>query len=73
MARSVMFTFPLDQPSIEAQGFRYAENAAPGNAVWMTLPPEAGMRVAKGDLGLSYIKDFESRPLETAGLPFILK
>jgi hypothetical protein len=68
-----MFTYPLDQPSIEGQGFRYAENAAPGNAIWMTLPAEAPMRTAKGDLGLEHIKDFESRPLETAGLPFILK
>lgn len=73
MARSVQMTYPLDQPHTERQGFFNAEVNAPGNAKWLALPPEAADRAQKGDLGLSHIKDFDSRALTAPGLPFTLK
>lgn len=73
MARSVQMTYPLDQPRTERQGVLAPENNAPGNAKWLALPPESAERAAKGDLGLAHIKDFDSRALTSAGLPFTLK
>lgn len=37
------------------------------------VPPENPDRAEKGDLGLTDIEDFPSRPLSTDGLPFTLK
>lgn len=73
MAKMVQFTYPLDQPRTSRQGFLTNETDAPGNAKWLALPPEAPDRAEKGDLGLSQIKDFESRALTSPGLPFTLK
>lgn len=70
MAQSVMMTYPLDTPRTIAPGELAPERNAPGNAQWLSLPPEAPQRAAKGDLGMSVIKDFDSRPLTSPGAPF---
>ncbi len=45
----------------------YKESDAPGNGKWLAEEPNAPIRAAKGDLGLSYIKDFEPRALSGPG------
>ena len=73
MARNTMMTYPLDQPSVLAQGFALRESDAPGNAKWLALPPESPERAAKGDLSMSHIANFEPRPLTTPGVPYVLR
>lgn len=70
MAQSVLMTYPLDTPRTVAPGELAPERSAPGNAQWLTLPPDAPLRTAKGDLGLANIRDFESRALTSPGAPF---
>lgn len=70
MARNSFYTYPLDQPIVESPGVMHKEGDCSGNAKWYALPPEDPRRAEKGDLGLSVIKDFESRPLSHPGLPF---
>ena len=73
MAKEVAMTYPLDTPRINAQGDLAPERDAPGNAKWLAKSPEGVERAAKGDLGLSYIKNFDSRALTSPGMPFTLK
>lgn len=73
MARTVAMTYPLDQPILLRPGVMHREADFHGSAKWYALPPEAAERTAKGDLGLSSIKNFESRALTSAGAPFTLK
>jgi hypothetical protein len=73
MAKTPQMTYPLDTPRVNDQGLLAPERDMLGNAKWLTMPPEAPVRAAKGDLGLSYIQDLPSRPLTSPGLPFILK
>jgi len=70
MAQSVLMTYPLDTPRLDAEGNFAPERGAPGNAAWLSKSPESPQRQAKGDLGLSNIRDFESRPLTSPGAPF---
>lgn len=70
MARSVQMTYPLDQPHISRRGYINAEDDAPGNAKWLTIPASDPIRAKKGDLGLEHIRDFESRAL-TGPLPWV--
>lgn len=73
MAQSLFMTYPLDQPRLSRPGVMAHEANAPGNAKWLSLPPESAERAYKGDLGLSYVRNFEPRPLTSAGAPFVLK
>lgn len=73
MAKDVMMTYPLDLPRINERGDLGPERDAPGNARWLAKAPEGAERAAKGDLGLSYIRDLPSHALNTPGLPFTLK
>lgn len=73
MAKNAQMTYPLDTPRINAQGDLAPERDAPGNDSWLAKAPESAERAAKGDLGLSFIPNFESRALTSAGLPFLLK
>lgn len=61
---------PVDTPVLLEDGVMHREADFHGNAKFYTLPPEAKRRADKGDLGLSVIKDFESRPLSHSGKPF---
>jgi hypothetical protein len=70
MAKATYSPVPLDQPREIRPGVMHRETDWQGSGKWYALPPEAPERAAKGDLGLSTIKDFESRPLTSAGLPF---
>lgn len=73
MARTVAMTYPLDKPIEIRPGVMHKEADFHGSAKWYSLPPESAERTAKGDLGLSSIKNFESRALNSAGAPFTLK
>lgn len=70
MAKDVTMTYPLDTPRMIKPGVSQHEADFHGSAKWYALPPEAPLRQEKGDLGLSVIKDFDSKPLTTPGAPF---
>lgn len=56
---------------MQGHGLLYREDGAPGNASHLALPPEDPIRAKKGDLGLSHIAGFPSRPsFESPGTPF---
>lgn len=73
MARTIAMTYPLDKPIEIRPGVMHREADFHGSEKWYALPPEAAERTAKGDIGLSSIKNFESRALTSAGAPFTLK
>lgn len=64
---------PTDQPVVLRPGVTHRESDFHGSAKHLAIPPEHPERVAKGDIGLSEIDDFPSRPLSHSGLPFVLK
>lgn len=72
MAKTPQMTYPIDVPRVNAEGDFAPEKDMLQNAKWLAKSPESPQRASKGDLGLSFIKDFESRPLTTPGLPFII-
>jgi hypothetical protein len=75
MANTTNFgNFPYDVPRIERKGLAYRENAAPGNAEHLNVPPEDPSRRAKGDLGNQTIPNFTPRhSVESPGMPFKIK
>jgi hypothetical protein len=64
------FTFPLDQPRLQAPGVMYREAGAPGNDSHIALPPEHPIRARKGDKSMTNIPHFEPRALSHSGTPF---
>ncbi|MEE9592238.1 MAG: hypothetical protein V3W28_01505 [Thermoplasmata archaeon] len=64
---------PVDQPIVLRPGVMHRESDYHGSGKHYALEPEHPERAEKGDLGLSTIEDFESRPLSHEGLPFVLK
>jgi hypothetical protein len=64
---------PIDEPRITSPGVLYRESDYHGSEKHLALEPEHPVRTEKGDLGLSDIADFPSRPLSHDGLPFTLK
>ena len=70
MARTSIASHPIDTPVLERPGIMHRESDFHGSAKHYALEPEHPERTAKGDLGLSSIKDFEPRPLSHAGSPF---
>jgi hypothetical protein len=70
MAQSTYSPVPLDQPREIRPGVMHRETDWQGSGKWYSLPADSMERQAKGDLGLSSIRNFESRSLTTPGLPF---
>jgi hypothetical protein len=70
MAQATYSPVPLDQPREIRPGVMHAETNWQGSGKWYSLPPDSMERQAKGDLGLSHIRDFESRPLTSPMLPY---
>lgn len=70
MAVTNFFSYPLDVPHIEGPGRVHREDGAPGNDSHQYVPPEHPIRQEKGDIGLSFIKDFEPRALTSGPVPW---
>lgn len=68
-----MADYPLDQPRLLRPGVSLKESDFHGSDKHQALEPEQEERKKKGDLGLSDIADFPTRPLSHTGLPFVLK
>lgn len=64
---------PIDQPVLLRPGVMHAESDFHGSMKHYALEPEHPERAKKGDLGMSDIPDFDSRPLSHSGMPFVLK
>lgn len=74
MAQTMFMTYPLDQPRVERPGIKSIETNWHGSAKFLAVPPENPDRARQGDLSMTTIKDFDSRPsLEMSGAPYTLK
>lgn len=73
MAQTMFMTYPLDQPRLIRPGIKLKEADFHGSAARLAVPPENPDRAHAGDLSMTNIKNFESRPLTTPGAPYVLK
>ena len=64
---------PIDEPVILRPGVTHKEEDYSGNAKHLAIPPEHPERADKGDLGLTVIPNFDSKPLSHSGKPYKLK
>jgi hypothetical protein len=70
MAKTTLPVVPHDTPILVRPGVMHREADVFAGGKAYLLAPEHPERIAKGDLGSEFIKDFAPRALSHSGAPF---